>query len=95
MSLYNKFEQYKKNYDAITDLYSTTESINKACKQLNINRNHYYYICKKYNFSNVCNDKKIKNQKGGKMFNNFNNLKNIKVHLISKKDRSKNVNITN
>jgi len=87
----NKFDQYKKNYDEIKKIYEYTDSIKKACEKLNINRNHYYYLLKKYKFEKIfINDTKSKNNKnyqsGGNKSKKFNDFIN-KNHKKSKNEK--------
>ena len=55
----NKIKQYEKDYENIKNMYDVTGSINRACKNLNVSKIHYYYICDKYNLPRLINKSKL------------------------------------
>jgi hypothetical protein len=80
----NKIKQYEKDYENIKNMYEITGSIIRACKNLNMSKIHYYYICDKYNLPRIINKSKQNSnqsiiQKGGNL------QKNKKISKITKK----------
>ena len=91
----NKIKQYEKDYENIKNMYDITGSIIRACKNLNMSKIHYYYICDKYNLprlvnKSINNKKNNNNQKGGHI--NINDKDFQKDKKINKNKNISNVN---